>query len=99
MILAHMILRSRHFAIAVLLGFLLSLAAIGAHAMTHNGADFVDCELCAGYGDQPGALCPSESDFLIAAGASSYIAGLEIATESAIPATPNARGPPSPAQI
>jgi len=95
MILARMFFRSRHFALAVLLGFLLSLAAIGAHATTHSGTDVVDCELCAGYGDQPDVLCLSDSDILIAPGAMSYTVGFELATQSAIPAAPNARGPPN----
>ncbi len=44
---------ARHFALTVLLGFLLSLVAVSAHAATHANADAADCQLCSGYGDGP----------------------------------------------
>jgi len=43
----------RHFAIPILLAFVLGIASVNAHSTTHLLEEAVDCELCSAYSNHP----------------------------------------------
>jgi len=50
-----MIFEHRQVAATILLAFVLGIAAVNVHAATHLSGEFIDCNLCSVYSDQPAA--------------------------------------------
>ncbi len=84
----------RKLAIALLLTFVLSHAAVGVHAAAHVSTDTVDCELCSGFSNAPGVIPEYETAQLpgYTAPFDSDYSAVSIPTQAVAAAYP--RGPP-----